>query len=151
MTWWTGWLRNAQGTALASVLALLLLVAGAAASFVWLQNQQQASAGRRYRADAAIALAEAGVHRALAVLEGAAPDGAGPGRAWWPAASSETLRVGGFMGTLARLTPHSYAHEGYYRVMAENAAFSQVLPEIGILLAFGIVFFLIAVWRFRYD
>ena len=35
--------------------------------------------------------------------------------------------------------------------MAENETFSQILPEIGILLAFGIVFFLIAVWRFRYD
>ena len=35
--------------------------------------------------------------------------------------------------------------------MAENASFSQILPEIGILLAFGVVFFVIAVWRFRYD
>jgi ABC-2 type transport system permease protein len=60
-------------------------------------------------------------------------------------------RTGGFMGAISKITPHAYAVEGYYRVMAENESFSQVLPEIGILLAFGIVFFLIAVWRFRYD
>jgi hypothetical protein len=49
------------------------------------------------------------------------------------------------------LTPHAHAVEGYYRLMVENATFIQVLPQIGILLAFGIVFFLIAVWRFRYE
>jgi len=60
-------------------------------------------------------------------------------------------RTSGFVGTLAKLTPHAYAVEGYYRVMAENQSFLQILPEIGILLAFGLVFFLVAVWRFRYD
>jgi ABC-2 type transport system permease protein len=61
------------------------------------------------------------------------------------------IRSGGSMGTIAMLTPHAHAVEGFYRVMVENATFIQVLPQIGILLAFGIAFFLIAVWRFRYD
>jgi ABC-2 type transport system permease protein len=60
-------------------------------------------------------------------------------------------RSGGFMGIFSRITPHAYAVEGYYKLMAENATFSQVLPEIGILLLFGIVFFAVAVWRFRYE
>ncbi len=61
------------------------------------------------------------------------------------------IRAGGFQGTVSRITPHAYAVEGDDKVMAENAAFVEVLPEIGILLVFGIVFFLVAVWRFRYE
>jgi len=60
-------------------------------------------------------------------------------------------RADGFMGVLSNLTPHGHALEGYYRLMAENATFVQILPEIGILLAMGVVFFLIARWRFRFE
>jgi len=60
-------------------------------------------------------------------------------------------RAGGFMGILSKLTPHAHAVEGYYSLMAENATFVQVLPEIGILLAMGVVFFLISKWRFRFE
>ena len=69
-----------------------------------------------------------------------------------PAASKEPLgRAGGFMGAISKITPHSYAVEGYYRVMAENETIIQILPEIGIVLAFGLAFFLIAVWRFKFE
>ena len=60
-------------------------------------------------------------------------------------------RTEGFMGVLSNLTPHGHALEGYYRLMAENATFVQILPEIGILLAMGVVFFLVARWRFRFE
>ena len=60
-------------------------------------------------------------------------------------------RTEGFMGVLSKLTPHAHALEGYYSLMAENATFAQVLPEIGILLAMGTVFFLIAMWRFKFE
>jgi ABC-2 type transport system permease protein len=60
-------------------------------------------------------------------------------------------RAGGFMGAISSLTPHAHAVEGYYRLMAENASFIQILPQIGIVLAMGILFFLIALWRFRFD
>ena len=60
-------------------------------------------------------------------------------------------RAEGFMGVLSNLTPHGHALEGYYRLMAENATFVQILPEIGILLAMGVVFFLIAMWRFKFE
>ena len=60
-------------------------------------------------------------------------------------------RSGGFMSVLSNLTPHAHAVEGYYRLMAENATFVQVMPQMGILLGMGIVFFLIAIWRFRFD
>jgi ABC-2 type transport system permease protein len=69
-----------------------------------------------------------------------------------PAASKEPIgRTSGFLGSIAKFTPHNYAVEGYYRVMAENEILVQILPEIGILLVFGIVFFVIAVWRFRFE
>jgi ABC-2 type transport system permease protein len=68
-----------------------------------------------------------------------------------PTTKEPLSRVGGFIGTISKITPHAYAVEGYYRVMAENSTFNQILPEVGILLAFGIVFFLIAVWRFRFE
>jgi len=65
--------------------------------------------------------------------------------------SAPITRSEGFMAVLSRLTPHAHAVEGYYRLMAENGTFINVLPQMGILLAMGIVFFLIAVWRFKFE
>jgi ABC-type multidrug transport system permease subunit len=61
------------------------------------------------------------------------------------------FRSAGFIGTLSKFTPHAHALEGYYSVMAENATFTQILPQLGFLWLMGIVFFLIAVWRFRFE
>lgn len=61
------------------------------------------------------------------------------------------FRSTGFLGTLANLTPHAYAMEGYYSLMAENATLVNVLPQMGIVLAFGAIFFLVAAWRFKYE
>ncbi len=60
-------------------------------------------------------------------------------------------RTEGFMGVLSKLTPHAHAVEGYYRLMAENAGLTQILPQLGALLAMGIGFVLIARWRFRFT
>lgn len=68
-----------------------------------------------------------------------------------PTGKEPLSRAGGFIGVISKLTPHAHAVEGYYRVMAESGTFSQILPEIGILLVFGIVFFFIAIWRFRFE
>lgn len=65
----------------------------------------------------------------------------------WP----PLFRSEGFIGTLSKFTPHAHALEGYYSVMAENAGFSEILPQLGVLLLMGLVFFLIAVWRFKFD
>jgi ABC-2 type transport system permease protein len=61
------------------------------------------------------------------------------------------FRGEGFMGTLAKITPHAHAMDGYYSLMAENATLINILPQMGIVLAFGVIFFLIAVWRFRFE
>jgi ABC-2 type transport system permease protein len=60
-------------------------------------------------------------------------------------------RVEGFIGSLSQITPHAHAIEGYYRVMTENAGLGQVWFQIGILLVMGIVIFLVATWRFRFE
>jgi ABC-2 type transport system permease protein len=65
--------------------------------------------------------------------------------------SAPITRSEGFMSLLAQLTPHAHAVEGYYSLMAENATLVQIPPQVGILLAMGAVFFLIAVWRFKFD
>ena len=60
-------------------------------------------------------------------------------------------RQGGMVGLISSLTPQNHAVEGFYQLMGENASFVQVLPQIGILLAMGVAFFLIALWKFRFD
>jgi fructose-specific component phosphotransferase system IIB-like protein len=93
------WTRAGEsGFALLAVLVLIVVVAGASASFIWFMNQQQARAGARLRSGAAAGAAEAGVHRALSILESIAPDGRSPGRRWRPTAYTERLAVGPFEG-----------------------------------------------------
>ncbi len=87
-----GKLRRESGMVLLVVLVILLVVASSSASFIWFMNQQQTRAGTRFRTAAAMAVAEAGVHRALSILESVAPNGT-PGRFWRPAAHSEILPV----------------------------------------------------------
>ena len=66
-----------------------------------------------------------------------------------PLADAPMTRAGGIMATVSRLTPHAHAVEGYYKLMAEEATMAQVLPEIGILLLMGLVFFGIASRRLK--
>jgi ABC-2 type transport system permease protein len=65
----------------------------------------------------------------------------------WP----PLFRSEGFIGVLSKFTPHAHALEGYYSVMAENAGLANILPQLGFLLLMGLIFFLIAVWRFRFE
>ena len=84
--------------ALLAVLVILMIVSSVAASLIWSMDQQQARAGNRLRSVAALAAAEAGMHRALAVLESTAPDGRGLGRVWRPTAYSEAFQSGPLRG-----------------------------------------------------
>jgi ABC-2 type transport system permease protein len=55
------------------------------------------------------------------------------------------------MRTLSLFTPHAWALSGYHDVIVRGLGIEQVLPETGVLLAFAAVFFLVALWRFRFD
>lgn len=68
-----------------------------------------------------------------------------------PMSATPLFRSAGLLSVLAALTPHGHALEGYYRLMAEKAALVEVLPQIGIVLVWGVAFFLVAQWRFRYE
>jgi ABC-2 type transport system permease protein len=55
------------------------------------------------------------------------------------------------MRTLSLCTPHAWALSGYHDVIVRGLGVEQVLPETGVLLAYAGGFFLIALWRFRFD
>ena len=61
------------------------------------------------------------------------------------------FRAEGLLGTLARLTPHGQALEGYFRIMAEGAGVVEVLVPVAILLGMSAVFYGIAFWRFKFE
>jgi ABC-2 type transport system permease protein len=57
----------------------------------------------------------------------------------------------GFRFYLSQLAPHTHAFDGYLKVMLGGAGVAEILPNILALLGFGVVFFLIGVWRFKYE
>lgn len=61
------------------------------------------------------------------------------------------FRSEGLMGTLSRLTPSAWAIEGYMGLVADNWTLMQTLPNILIVFGFAVVFFAIAVWRFKFE
>lgn len=65
--------------------------------------------------------------------------------------STPLWRTPGLMGTIAKLTPHAHALEGFYSLMAEEAGLGQILPQLGILLLMAAVFFVIAVRRYKFE
>ncbi len=96
-----GTVHGEWGVALLAVVVLLLIITASSAVFIWFMNQQQTRSGVRYRSAAAMAAAEAGVHRALSILEMAAADGGGPGRTWRPASYQEPVQIGPLQGRFA--------------------------------------------------
>jgi len=56
----------------------------------------------------------------------------------------------GFMKTLCLFTPHAWALAGYQDVIVRGLGVRQVLSEAGILLAFAGLFFVFALWKFRF-
>ena len=52
--------------------------------------------------------------------------------------------------TLGLMTPHAWAMEGYHDLMVRGLGLMQVLPEVGMLLAFAALFFAVGVHRFRF-
>jgi len=106
-------MRRQQGIALLVVLVILLAVGASSTAFIWFMQRQQTRSGLRYRSAAALAVAEGGVHRALAVLEGTAPEGwhrdecrrsrrrlPAPAGASGPGGRTEGGRSGGYIGKI---------------------------------------------------
>ena len=62
-----------------------------------------------------------------------------------------TFPTEGFKYYIAQLTPHVHALDGYLQLIIEGAGLADILPNILILLGFATVFFLVAMWRFRFE
>jgi len=55
------------------------------------------------------------------------------------------------MQTLSWFTPHAWALAGYHDVILRGMGVKAVLLEAGVLFGFATLFFLIALWRFRFN
>ena len=55
------------------------------------------------------------------------------------------------MKTLSLFTPHAWALAGYHDVIIRGLGVKDVLTEMLVLLGFASFFFVIALWRFRFD
>ncbi len=55
------------------------------------------------------------------------------------------------MKTLSLFTPHAWALAGYHDVIIRGLGTKEVLTEVVALLGFACFFFVIALWRFRFD
>ena len=62
-----------------------------------------------------------------------------------------TYLMPSFMKTLSLFTPHAWALRAYQDIIIRGLGIRAVLPETGILLLFAVLFFGIALWRFRFD
>ncbi len=68
------------------------------------------------------------------------------GGAWWPLEI-----VPSWMQTLGRLFPTSWAMTGFHDIITRGLGVTAVLPEVAVLLAYGVIFLAIGTWRFRYE
>jgi ABC-2 type transport system permease protein len=70
----------------------------------------------------------------------------GLGGAWFPLEST-----GPAFAAIGRLMPTHWAMVGFQNIIQRGLGLSSVLQPVGILLAFAVLFFALAVWRFRYE
>jgi ABC-2 type transport system permease protein len=56
-----------------------------------------------------------------------------------------------FMRKLAQFTPHAWALSGYHDVIIRGMGLWDVMIETAVLFGFSGAFFLLALWRFRFD
>lgn len=58
---------------------------------------------------------------------------------------------GGTMEMISKFIPHAHALLGYDALLIQGKGLVDVLPEVGILLGFALVFMLVAAWKFKYE
>jgi ABC-2 type transport system permease protein len=53
------------------------------------------------------------------------------------------------MKTLSYVTPHAWAMDAFHAVLLRGAGLIDVLPQVGVIVAYATALLLVAVWRFR--
>lgn len=56
-----------------------------------------------------------------------------------------------FMQTAGLITPHAWALTAYQDVLVRGYDVARILPEVAALMGFAVVFFGVALWRFKWD
>ncbi len=56
-----------------------------------------------------------------------------------------------WLRTIGLVTPHAWALDAYQDLLVRGYGLPDVLPKVGALVAFAVVFFGIGVWRFRFE
>lgn len=57
----------------------------------------------------------------------------------------------GFLQSIAWFTPHAWALSGYQDVIVRGLSINDIIPETLVLVGFAIVFFSVALFRFRFN
>jgi ABC-2 type transport system permease protein len=55
------------------------------------------------------------------------------------------------LANMARVVPHYWANQAYYGLIFRGLTLAEIWPNIIALLVFSLIFFLIGVWRFRFE
>jgi len=66
------------------------------------------------------------------------------GGCWWP-----LFILPEWLQTIAKISPHAWANDGFNKLMLFGADFGAVIPEMLALVVFTVIFGTIAIWRFR--
>lgn len=53
------------------------------------------------------------------------------------------------MKTLSFVTPHAWAMDAFHALLLRGAGLLEILPQLGVILAYSAVLLAVAVWRFR--
>ena len=56
-----------------------------------------------------------------------------------------------WLQTLGQITPHAWALDAYQDLLVRGYDLGDVLPKVGVLGVFAVIFFGIGVWRFRFE
>jgi ABC-2 type transport system permease protein len=56
-----------------------------------------------------------------------------------------------FMQTIGLIAPHAWALTAYQDVLVRGYDLAHILPEVAALMGFAVVFFGVALWRFKWD
>lgn len=68
------------------------------------------------------------------------------GGCWWPSELFPDVLL-----TVNKVLPTSWVMEGLNGLMLQGFGLTEVLPLAGVLLGFAVVFFLVGVWRYRFE
>lgn len=68
------------------------------------------------------------------------------GGAWWPLSI-----VPEWMRTVGHISPIAWSQDAFQQLLYYHGTLSTILPQLGVLLLFAVVFFAIGLMRFRYE